>query len=149
MLLTCLANTCSQKNMKLITSDQMMVKFVVVQLQLCVDRSDITGHEAGDICGFQYLHWGRNYFDWFAMLKSHRVSYVPTCITAITSNPIVLVYHFYRNEPALKLSWRNLSSFIQSHLYISSYCFNNNKKEATAPGLSIARNEVLFDKLHI
>jgi hypothetical protein len=21
------------------------------------------GHEAGDICGFQYLHWGRNYFD--------------------------------------------------------------------------------------
>jgi hypothetical protein len=64
----------------------------------------ITGHEAGDICGFQYLHWGRNYFDWFAMLKSHRVSYVPTCITAITSNPIVLVYHFYRNEPGYHMN---------------------------------------------
>jgi len=30
----------------------MMVKFAVVLL--CVDWSDITGHEAGDICGFCY-----------------------------------------------------------------------------------------------
>ena len=55
------------------------------------------------------------------MLKSHRVSYVPTSITAITSNPILLVYHFYRNEPALQISWRNLSSFIHSLIYISEF----------------------------
>ena len=48
------------------------------------------------------ITWGQELFRLVChMLKSHKVSYVP--ITAITSNPTVLVYHFYRNEPALKL----------------------------------------------
>ena len=58
------------------------------------------------------------------------------CITAITSNPILLVYHFYRNEPALKLSWRNLNSFIHSLIYIYHHTvLTIKKKAATAPGL--------------
>jgi hypothetical protein len=48
------------------------------------------------------ITWGQELFRLVChMLKSHKVSYVP--ITAITSNPTVLVYHFYRNEAALKL----------------------------------------------
>jgi hypothetical protein len=49
------------------------------------------------------ITWGQELFRLVChMLKSHKVSYVP--ITAITSNPTVLVYHFYRNEPALNIS---------------------------------------------